>query len=232
MTDNVLSLATWNIHMGVGTDRRRDLNRIAAVIRQIDPDVIGLQEVDNHIYQAGDDLAALQEMTGMQACAGPTMQKETGDYGNALLTHLPVRKVERYPLNVPNREPRGLLIVHLEWQGEMIQIAVTHLGLQPGERRVQVRRLIKHLSIENRTPLILMGDFNEWLFWGRPLRWLYRHFGKVRSPATFPARWPFLRLDHILSEPPDRLYSLKSCQLPLARQASDHLPLIAKYTRA
>ena len=86
-----------------------------------------------------------------------------------------------------------------------------------------------HRTRRNRAPLLLMGDFNEWLFWGRPLRWLRTHFGHIRSPATFPSRWPLLRLDHILSDPQERLVDLGVFQTPLARQASDHLPLIASY---
>lgn len=224
-----LLLATWNIHMGIGVDGQRDLARTVRVIREIDPDLIGLQEVDNHVEQHGDDLQQLQELSGMQVVAGPTMQKSAGDYGNALLTRLPVLDIERFDLSVKSREPRGLLVVHVEWRGKRLQVAVTHLGLQPGERRTQVRRLINHLSAEDRTPLILMGDFNEWLFWGRPLRWLRQHFGTFQSPATFPTRWPLLRLDHILADPPGSLDHPTVFSTPLSRITSDHLPVIARY---
>jgi phospholipase D1/2 len=227
----LLQLATWNIHMGVGRDGARNLARTAGVIREIDPDVLGLQEVDNHIDRDGDDLQRLQAMTGMHVVAGPTMERAGGDYGNALLTRLPILDVERYDISVRKREPRGILIVHLDWQGECLQVAVTHLGLLPGERRRQVRRLIDCLSVTDRTPLILMGDFNEWLFWGRPLRWLHRHFGRVKSPATFPARWPLLRLDHILADPPGRLLPPRLFRTPQSVAASDHLPLVADYTK-
>ncbi len=225
-----LRLATWNIHMGVGLDGKRDLERTAQIIRNLNPDVMGLQEVDNHIDQEKSDLQRLQTLTGMEVVAGPTMQRTSGDYGNALLTRLPVVAVERYDISVKGREPRGVLIVQLEWQGQKLQVAVTHLGLLPGERRTQVRRLIECLSEKDRRPLILMGDFNEWLFWGRPLRWLHRHFGPLRSPATFPARWPLLRLDHILADPPGLLRPSVVFKSPLSRVASDHLPLETVYT--
>lgn len=230
-TEAQLRLATWNIHMGIGLDGQRDLTRTARVIGELQPDLIGLQEVDNHRKNGADDLAYLQAVTGMEVIAGPTMQGTRGEYGNALLTRLAVLDVQRYDLSVGEREPRGLLIAHLAWLGEGLRVAVTHLGLRPGERRSQVRRLIELLAPEEHRPLILMGDFNEWLFWGRPMRWLHRHFGRVRSPATFPSRWPLLRLDHILSDPPQRLHSLKAFRSPLSRNASDHLPLTATYTR-
>jgi len=229
MNSSELRLATWNIHMGIGCDGQRDLARTAQVIREIAPDLIGLQEVDNHIDTGGNDLARLAALIGLQVVAGPTMQKTTGDYGNALLTRLPVLEVERFDLSVGKREPRGLLITHLDWGGERLQVAVTHLGLRPGERRSQVRCLIEYLSGNNRTPLLLMGDFNEWLFWGRPLRWLHRHFGRFRSPPSFPTRWPLFRLDHILAEPAGRLGPISAHNSALARAASDHLPLTASF---
>lgn len=231
MTDKrSLRLATWNIHMSVGLDGKRELARTARVIQQISPDLIGLQEVDNHIKPDGNDLERLSELTAMSAVAGPTMQRKTGDYGNALLTKLPILKIERHDLSVRKREPRGLLIVHHDWFGKEIKVAVTHLGLRPTERRIQVRRLIDCLSAENQKPLFLMGDFNEWLFWGRPMLWLHNHFGSIQSPKTFPSRWPLFRLDHILADPPRFLSEKEAFQTPLSRVASDHLPVVANYS--
>lgn len=229
MGERQLRLATWNIHMAIGRDGKRDLQRTAQVILQMQAEVIGLQEVDNHVEVGGDDLQKLQTLTGMEVIAGPTMQRETGDYGNALLTQLPVMKIERYDISVKRREPRGLLVVHLDWHGEMLQVAVTHLGLRPGERRRQVHQLLEYLANKSRTPLILMGDLNEWLLWGRPLRWLHRHFGKTRSPATFPSFWPLLRLDHILVDPPYRISNRSVYKSPLSIIASDHLPLMGTF---
>ena len=229
MAESPLCLATWNIHMGIGRDGERNLGRTAEVIRAINPDLIGLQEVDNHVSGEGDDLQRLRAMTGLRVVPGPTMERSNGDYGNALLTRLPILEVERFDISVSRREPRGILVVHLDWRGECLQVAVTHLGLWPGERRSQVRDLIACLSAGDRSPLILMGDFNEWLFWGRPLRWLHRHFGTSRSPATFPSRWPLLRLDHILADPPERLRGKTAVRTALAQKASDHLPLVAEF---
>lgn len=224
-----LKIATWNIHMGIGLDQQRDLARTAEVILQMEPELIGLQEVDNHVKTSGSDLETLGQLTGLEVVAGPTMERSEGDYGNALLTRLPILKVERHALSVKDQEPRGLLIVTLEARGVPLRTAVTHLGLRPGERRFQVRKLIEHLSPAERAPLILMGDFNEWLFWGRPLRWLHQHFDPVRSPATFPSRCPLLRLDHILSTQRGQLHSVMVYKTPLTRIASDHLPLTACY---
>ena len=227
MIEQALRLATWNIHMGIGRDGVRDLRRTAGVISRMKVDLIGLQEVDNHSRVAGDDLDLLGSLTGFTVIPGPTMLKETGDYGNALLTKLPLLDVRRYDISYRDYEPRGLLLADLDWQGERVRAAVTHLGLRPAERRYQVKKVIGHLSGLETTPLFLMGDFNEWLLWGRPLRWLQRHFGRLRSPATFPARWPLLCLDQILAEPRQRLHSKQVCRDSQAALASDHLPLLA-----
>ena len=229
MSDQTLRLATWNIHMAVGSDGVCDLGRTAAVIRELNPHLIGLQEVANQSERKDSSLRALEERVEMRAIPGPTMQRDDGEYGNALLTRLPVLRVERYDLSVEPFEPRGLLIVHQEWRGETVQIAVTHLGLRAAERRIQVRRLLEYLAAEERRLLILMGDFNEWLNWGRPLRWLRRRFGHTRSPATFPARWPLFRLDRIFADPAAGLAAVASGESRLAGQASDHLPLVAGY---
>jgi len=226
----VLNLATWNIHRGTGADGERDLGRTGRVIIGLNPDVIGLQEVENRIGPDRDDLARLGEVTGMEVYAGPTLKNQTGNYGNALLTRLPVLDIERYDISYRDREPRGVLLAAVDWEGERLRVAVTHLGLMPGERRYQVRRLVEFLSGKN-SPLILMGDFNEWLIWGRPLRWLHRHFGPLRGPATFPSRWPVLRLDHILAEPRKRLTGKKTFRSSLAVAASDHLPLTAGFQK-
>jgi len=222
-----LRVATWNIHMGRGSDGRRDLERVARIIRDLDVDCIGLQEVDNRHAAEADDLSRLAVATGMQAVAGPTMARPEGDYGNALLSRWPVTRVARHDLSVTGREPRGLLYAAIDWRGGTVEVAVTHLGLRPFERRQQVERLLELLPAGQARPLLLLGDFNEWLLWGRPLRWLHRRFGRAPAPATFPARWPLIHLDHILAAGPLRLLRVRAVGTKLTRAASDHLPVVA-----
>ncbi len=222
-----LRVATWNIHMGRGNDGHRDLERVARVIRSLEVDCIGLQEVDNRHAAEADDLSRLAAATEMQAVAGPTMVRPGGDYGNALLSRWPVTRVARHDLSVDGREPRGLLHAAVDWRGSSVEVAVTHLGLRPFERRRQVVRLLELLPGDRTRPLLLLGDFNEWLLWGRPLRWLHRRFGRAPAPATFPARWPLIRLDRILAAGPLRLLRVRAVGTQLTRAASDHLPVVA-----
>jgi endonuclease/exonuclease/phosphatase family metal-dependent hydrolase len=73
-----------------------------------------------------------------------------------------------------------------------------------------------------------MGDINEWFLWGRPLRWMHKHFEATPAPATFPSRLPLLALDRVWVKPRTLLRKLAVHSTPLARIASDHLPLTAE----
>ena len=111
--------------------------------------------------------------------------------------------------------------------GHLLRIVATHLGLRPVERRLQVRRLLDEFDTP-RMPVVLMGDINEWLVWGRPLRWLTSHFKPAQAPPTFPSRRPVFALDRIWMHPRWRLLRVHAHRSRLARVASDHLPLMAR----
>lgn len=204
--------------------------RCAALLRELRPDIVGLQEVVNRYDEAGVNrwLERLTAAGPLTAVSGPTIVHEQGDYGNLLLTRLPVRGVRHVDLSFRRREPRAALDVDLAASGGMLRVIVTHLGLRPAERRFQVRRLIQAIEEQQPGPLILLGDLNEWFVHGRPLRWLRRRFGHRHGPLTFPARWPLFALDRIFVSPPGRLQSIAALHSPLVRQASDHLPLLAR----
>ena len=118
-----LVIASYNIHRGVGLDRRLDLDRIADVIEQIKPDVIGLQEVTRDAGAAGSDQAAyLARRLEMTLVMGETKRRGTKVYGNAVLTHLSVLGSERYDLSWKMREPRGCLRVDLDVDGVEVHL--------------------------------------------------------------------------------------------------------------
>ena len=201
--------------------------RVLAVLNEIDADVIALQELDPHRDSALDMLDYFARNTGLISIAGPTMSRLQTRYGNAVLTRLPILDAHSIDLTRPGREPRGALDLDLEWRGHRLHLIATHLGLMPGERRHQVRHLLKLFDDEPADLSVLLGDLNEWFLWGRPLRRLNREFPRAKRRNTFSARWPFLPLDRIWVNPPDCVLSLETHASRLARFASDHLPLKA-----
>lgn len=223
-----LTIATYNIHACIGADGRFDPARIAAVIRELDADIIALQEVEHHSVDDLDLLEYLAYQTGHEAIAGPTLFRETRHYGNALLSRLPIRSFKHIDLSVTGYEPRGAIEATFDASGYELQIIATHLGLKPAERRWQVKQLLDLKSQQEADISCLLGDVNEWLLWGRPLRWLHRHFSKQPHLATFPARWPIFALDRIWIAPQRCQIKLSVHKSALAYQASDHLPLTAK----
>jgi len=197
------------------------------VLREIDADVIALQEVESHPGHALDTLAYLARATGSQPIAGTTMVREDAHYGNALLTRLVPEAVRHHDLSVPGREPRAALDVDLNLNGRQLQLIATHLGLRPAERRDQVRRLLPRFDVTDRDLVVLAGDLNEWFLWGRPLRMLHRLFPDTPHRRCWPAWAPLFALDRIWVRPRRALCRLATHRSALARVASDHLPLIA-----
>jgi endonuclease/exonuclease/phosphatase family metal-dependent hydrolase len=224
-----LRVASYNIHACVGTDGQRDPARVAAVLREIDADIIGLQEVDARpgATSASMQMQYLASALGLHAIAGPTLLRPDGHYGNALLTRRPVLDVRHVDLTVYRREPRAALDVDLDIDGVAVRVVVTHLGLLPGERRTQVRRLLDQLGESRAEAVIVCGDINEWFAIGRPLRWLHARLGRTAGVATFPAVFPVFALDRIWVNPRGALTSMSAHTSPSARIASDHLPVMA-----
>lgn len=222
-----VKLASYNTHGGVGSDGRYRPERILAVLAELGADVIALQEV-HHTPEHRRLLESFRRERGYGLVLGPNWMHRDAEYGNALLSRPPVLAVRRLDLSEPRREPRGAIDALLGVDGRCLRVVATHLGLAPGERRRQVRRLLDILAPGGACPEVLMGDMNEWLAAGRPLRWLERGFPPTRALPTFPARWPLLALDRIWVRPGRHLDGLAVHRTPLARLASDHLPITAR----
>lgn len=222
-----LRLASWNLHRCIGSDGVKSVQRCAEVLREIDADVVALQEVESRPRHELDALALLAHETGCHAIAGTTMKLGDNNYGNALLTRLPYTEVRRHNLSVAGREPRGALDVGFRIQDYRLQLVATHLGLRPAERRQQVQRLLPVFDTAAYDIVVLAGDFNEWWLWGRPLRQLHRLFPDTPHRLTWPASLPLFALDRIWVSPGPVMQRLTTHRSILAKQASDHLPLVA-----
>ena len=224
-----LRVVSYNIHQCVGADGRRLPERVGEVLREIDADVVALQEVDASPGPTSDSMQMqyLAARLGLHAIAGPTILRHDGHYGNALLTRRPVLDLRHVDLTVYRREPRAAIDVDLDAGGRTVRVIATHLGLLPGERRFQARRLLDLLGPERDVPVILCGDINEWFGIGRPLRWLNRRLGRCSRIRTFPAAFPLFALDRVWATHPASVVRVAVHHSRAARQASDHLPLVA-----
>ena len=131
-----LRVMTWNIHHGRGMDGKVDLERIARVIRDANPDVVALQEVDRGTRRTDRrDLAAeLATLCGMDHVFGKNIDYQGGDYGNALLTRLPVVHTQNHHYRMLRQgEQRGLLRVRLRLGNREIALWNTHIDFRPDD---------------------------------------------------------------------------------------------------
>lgn len=220
-----LRVATWNMHGGVGIDGRFSPERIARVIAELDADIVALQEFGSR--DAGFDMRLhLETASNAHATLMPTFQKYGCDFGNAILSRLPVSATSCHKLGLEGREPRNAIELDVDLAGTKLRVVTTHLGLRRYERHGQIETLAKLIGEPADSPIVLLGDFNEW-FAGRATRVFDRRFGMSAAPATFPAPLPVIALDRVWVWPPQACIEIRTHRSALARIASDHLPLIA-----
>ncbi|MFN0119845.1 MAG: endonuclease/exonuclease/phosphatase family protein [Blastocatellia bacterium] len=236
-----IRIATYNIHKCVGMDRRQDPARIAAVLRELDADIIALQEVLCVTGRRGHDDQAhfLAHELGFDFRIGHNRAMAGGLYGNVILSRFPMGPAENHDISVAGREERGCLRVDVEaGGGRTLRIYNVHLGTSFLERRAQARRLLDESILGDGNapgPRVMLGDFNEWTR-GLTTQLLRRHFqaGDIRphlgAARSYPGVLPLLHLDHIYF---DESLTLAGAALHRSRRAlvaSDHLPIRADFT--
>jgi endonuclease/exonuclease/phosphatase family metal-dependent hydrolase len=222
-------IATYNVHSCVGIDAKFAPDRIAEVVRGLDVDIVGLQEVGwHHRGEIGlDQFDYLGRHTGMQAIAGPTKHSERAHYGNALLVRVPVEDVRPLDLSLPHREPRGAIDADIRIGGTLVRVIAAHLGLDPWERNAQITRVLNLIGKHPERPTVFMGDLNEWRGRSPRIRRLEHCFEDCAAPRSFHARMPTLRLDRIFVSSGLALSRYEVVRTQLTRRASDHLPVRA-----
>ena len=223
-----LSVATYNVHLWVGQEGRTDPDRVLSVIREMNADIVALQEAgypEREEEPYGVDY--ISRITNRYVILGPTLKNNKGHFGNMLLTRYPVSQICHINLSVANSEPRGALNVCLDVHGTSVRVIATHLGLKWRERRYQLRRLLKHATEDTNQMLILMGDFNVWSPLSKLFRQIEHNFGKTPALRTYPAFFPLFRLDRIWVRPRGALVHILVHQTPSSKKASDHLPVKA-----
>jgi endonuclease/exonuclease/phosphatase family metal-dependent hydrolase len=228
--DHCTTIASYNVHKCVGTDGRFDPARTAAVVSELDADIVALQEADERMGERVGllDLDALTRLTDLVPLHLPQGGRSHGWHGNLLLARAgAVQQVT--PIHLPGLEPRGALIVDLEIKGVQLRVIGAHLGLLRHSRKRQAGAILEATQSVLR-PTIILGDLNEWRVNTRSsLLSLLPQFGPLNAILpSFPSRFPLLALDRILARPQTLIASIEVHHSPLARVASDHLPIKAR----
>jgi endonuclease/exonuclease/phosphatase family metal-dependent hydrolase len=223
-----LKVLSYNIHKCIGSDGLYNPGRITRFLQEIDADIIALQEVEVLKEGGGDLLSFISRTNDFEFIPGPTMYFKDSQYGNALLLKKRKYSVHNLDLSYKGREPRGAICLETEIEGNSVQVIATHLGLLPTERRYQVKKILEYIQNSKPAQLrLLCGDLNEWLLWGRPIRWLHRYFKKSATRNTFPVWLPIFALDRVWVSPGKALLDLYPVKNKVTRVASDHYPLMA-----
>ncbi len=235
-----LRIATYNVHKCRGLDRRVRPERIAAVLREVNADVIALQEVIGHSGPAAErnQPRVIAELLGDYSCHfGENRRIRGAPYGNAILSRLPVLRSRNYDLTRAGRERRGCLRADIAFAGGVVHVFNVHLGTSLFERRHQARRLLSDAilrAVDLEGPSVVVGDFNEWTH-GLASRLMAGHYDHVDlrqftgRRRSYPGFLPVLHLDHFYF---DRRLRLEKFALVRTRQslvASDHLPMVAEF---
>lgn len=229
-----LRVLSYNIHHGEGVDRKLDLPRIAGVIKSVRPDLVALQEVDQGTERTNkvDQPAELARLTGLNVVFGGNIRHQGGDYGNAVLSQLPISRHKNHLLpRFDDGEQRGVLHVEVELSDEhgTLLFLATHLDHRPGDReRVASAEAINKLVATSASqPAVLAGDLND-LPESKTLREFATTWNRVNQNVlpTVPVSQPTKQIDFILFRPAERWTTIEVQVLDEA-VASDHRAIFA-----
>ena len=233
---SAIRVLTYNIHAGKDTERRVNLERVAALIDSAQADVVLLQEVDRKTQRAQgvDHFDELRRLTGMHGLFGKSIDFQGGQYGIAILSRWPLDSVRALPLGAEpatdEYEPRIALHARTQTPYGTLHVVATHLdaGGSSSYRKQELIAILAHLqeSVPPDAPLVLGGDLNA-----RPQTTEIRALSFVLEDAftkcgsgqgeTFPAHSPDRRIDYIFV----RGLTCRSARV-WHSLASDHRPVL------
>ena len=226
-----LTFASYNIHKAVGLDRRRDPDRILAVLHEIDADVVALQEADRRFGRRETVLPRqmIDDLSDYRPVALNHRPDSIGWHGNALLVKRGIAVADAGVVPLPTLEPRGAVRADLIAHGHRIRVSGMHLDLSGLRRRQQLRTILADvLRCGPACPAVLMGDFNEWALHGGCWREFHAPWRVLAPGRSFPSRRPVAQLDRIVISDEWRIEAARVHHSALAAVASDHLPVVAK----
>ncbi len=224
-----LTFASYNIHKGVGLDRRRDPERILSVLHEIDADIIALQEADRRIGERASVLPRADiDDTRWRVIEVAKRPRSIGWHGNALLVRRGIDIVSGEALDLPTIEPRGAACGEIVVEGHSLRVIGTHLDLSGLRRRDQIRSLLGFCNAcERNLPTVIMGDFNQWGRQTGAMREFAQGWHIVTPGRSYPSRQPVATLDRIVASTHWNVVSSDVHHTALSTVASDHLPVKA-----
>ena len=236
-----LRLLTYNVHKCIGgIDRKYRPERIRSVIAHHAPHIVMLQEVDKEARRSllHHQVDLLGDMLGLRHRTWFPNVKVTfgGSYGNAILSRFPFTETSNINLTVAPKKRRSALHarfrVRLGRHARTVHVFNLHLGLAGFERKLQLKRLMRSetfAKLHERTPVIVAGDLNDvYGTLGGKVLGPAGFRGPVKAPRTYPAPAPLRALDGLYVRGSIELVRVHASQLIVAREASDHLPLVAE----
>jgi len=234
-----VALLSYNIHHGEGMDGKIDLRRIAAVIKSVSPDAVVLQEVDRRAERSGgvDQAGELAQLTGLKMIFGRTIELQGGQYGNAILSRLPIKGFTNHPLpRTEGREARAVLAAEIGIPGSggdqtSFVLLATHLDhtREPTNRLASSERIAQLVTENPEMPTLLAGDLNS--VFGSPTmivlgkQWQVPGAGRIwpTTPVTDPKR----QIDFVLFRPANR-WRVVEVRVIDEAVASDHRPILVR----
>jgi endonuclease/exonuclease/phosphatase family metal-dependent hydrolase len=229
-----LRVLSYNIHHAEGVDGRLDVERIAGVIRSVEPDLVALQEVDRNVErsQSVDQPAELARLTMMRVVFGANIELQGGQYGNAILSRFPISRQQNHLLpRLDNGEQRGLLEaeIQLEPSGETLLLYATHLDHRRSdqERIASAKWINERVAQHPRQAALLVGDLND-VLGSRTLETLTSHWSPANEMPlpTIPVANPRRQIDFVLVRPREQWKVIDVTVLDEA-VASDHRAILA-----
>ncbi|MEH3039740.1 MAG: endonuclease/exonuclease/phosphatase family protein [Sphingomonas paucimobilis] len=226
----MIKVASYNMRKAIGTDRRRMPERTLEVLREVDADIIALQECDRRLGERAGviPLHMLDEHSPWKAVPIAIRARSMGWHGNALLVRKEATVSGSRRIEIPALEPRGAVRADVALNGMTLRVVGMHLDLSGLWRRKQASAILHDVDgCEPVLPSVLMGDLNEWT----PQSGCLRDFGRSHCFAatgpSFHARHPVGRLDRIMVSSELRVVESGTHHSAAARKASDHLPIWA-----
>jgi endonuclease/exonuclease/phosphatase family metal-dependent hydrolase len=231
-------------------DCNLDLQASIGVIRALDPDVVGLQEVDRFWARSGyqDEPAVLSAALRLShQCYAANLDHPADDhadrphqYGTLILSRLPIVACRTTPLpRTGANEQRGFTLAEIDVRGTRLQVYNTHLHITAADRALQTAAIAEAIDAAGPAPRVLVGDFNA-----RPtatelapvLARFVDAWAKAGAPDpanangfTSPARPdgdPTSRIDYVFVS---ASIDVRSARVPVnatTRLASDHYPVV------